>query len=233
MQGILKKQRGDRSKDAAPNLTMMTPTDGAVLIQSRCRGIAGRVRGRQQFAAIRLQSIVRIFLARRRRYRAQQDGQRSHRLYQPKHGSLRGKWAESGAVKSLPAQKQKAASDPKNRSVSQRLYDVSGEKAKRRQESQAEASEREERAHVAACTFSPAAMQKLGKYANVRSKYLGTTTAAQAAREKEAASEAVELAKKEAEKKKDIKKIKEEKKEVVEVVDHEDEWTTVAAVGRC
>ena len=76
-------------------------------------------------------------------------------------------------------------------------------------------------------------MQKLGKYANVRSKYLGTTTAAQAAREKEAASEAVELAKKEAEKKKDIKKIKEEKKEVVEVVDHEDEWTTVAAVGRC
>ena len=33
MQGILKKQRGDRSKDAAPNLTMMTPN--LILIKYR------------------------------------------------------------------------------------------------------------------------------------------------------------------------------------------------------
>ena len=102
------------------------------------------------------------------------QGENRTRLYAgtngPPQAALRGKWAErSVPVSSLPAQRSKAGPpSPRGRPTHQKLYDNASEQQERLRQIKQEQSERDERAHVTTCTFSPAQLTRSKKYENVK-----------------------------------------------------------------
>ena len=168
--------RGVRRQPLPPQ-PEMNVTDAVCLIQRRTRGILGRKRGMEQKAAYALQRVARRWIARRRRAKLRREAKNRARLYSLTSGgsagqpaSLRGRWAEkSTPVSSLPAQRSKAAPpSPRGRPAHQKLYENAEEKTEKMRQLKQEHSERDERAHVATCTFSPAQLTKSQKYKDVK-----------------------------------------------------------------
>lgn len=179
--GGVTPRRGDaspRARRGAPARPApqpeMTVTDAVMLIQRRTRGVLGRRKGLEQRAAHALQRVARRWIARRRRAKARRKGENRTRLYAgtngPPQAALRGKWAErSVPVSSLPAQRSKAGPpSPRGRPTHQKLYDNASEQQERLRQIKQEQSERDERAHVTTCTFSPAQLTRSKKYENVK-----------------------------------------------------------------
>ena len=162
-------------KQRLPPQPEMNVTDAVCLIQRRTRGVLGRRRGMEQKAAYALQRVARRWIARRRRAKARREAKDRSRLYSGTsgaghHSALRGRWAEKSApVSSLPAQRSKAGPpSPRGRPTHQKLYENAEEKQDKMRQLKQEQSEKDDKAHVATCTFSPAQITKSQKYKDVK-----------------------------------------------------------------
>ena len=163
---------GGGADEAGGARSEMNVTDAAKAIQRRTRGLLGRKKGMEEKAAYCLQRVLRRWIARRRRAKLIKQSKNRSRLYggAPPQASLRGKWAEKSVpTLALPVQKYKGGMpSPKGRPPHQRLHEHAGERDGKLKARQQEASEREERAHIATCVFTPSTASSQRKFQDVK-----------------------------------------------------------------